>query len=214
MQKDIVGDWGSGLGDAEYGQALAALGALEATGTHQHRATADPQEILEALRQEFRDGDRTLVWREAQHVGKGTTLESWRETIHADAQALAAGWRLLRQSAAHPRQQPRLAVNAGWRRRPDLFDFNALIYWLQKEDTGCQALVLVPQDTPEGECRTLWHWPLRLGVPAEADGPPLLDYLRDLRRDLRRELLAGGHPGVFGLVGFGDADWVFGGSNV
>jgi hypothetical protein len=33
----------------------------------------------------------------------------------------------------------------------------------------------------------------------------------ELLRDLRRELLAEGHPGVFGLVGFGDADWVFGG---
>ena len=32
----------------------------------------------------------------------------------------------------------------------------------------------------------------------------------ELLRDLRRELLAEGHPGVFGLVGFGDADWVFG----
>ena len=33
----------------------------------------------------------------------------------------------------------------------------------------------------------------------------------ELLRDLRRELLAEGHPGVLGLMGFGDADWVFGG---
>ena len=33
----------------------------------------------------------------------------------------------------------------------------------------------------------------------------------ELLRDLRRGLLAEGHPGVLGLVGFGDADWVFGG---
>ena len=33
----------------------------------------------------------------------------------------------------------------------------------------------------------------------------------ELLRDIRRELLAKGHPGVLGLVGFGDADWRFGG---
>jgi hypothetical protein len=33
----------------------------------------------------------------------------------------------------------------------------------------------------------------------------------ELLRDIRRELLAKGHPGALGLVGFGDADWRFGG---
>jgi hypothetical protein len=33
----------------------------------------------------------------------------------------------------------------------------------------------------------------------------------ELLRDIRRKLLAEGHPGVLGLVGFGDADWRFGG---
>ena len=36
----------------------------------------------------------------------------------------------------------------------------------------------------------------------------------ELLRDLRRQLFARGHPGVLGLVGFGDADWVLGGRNV
>ena len=33
----------------------------------------------------------------------------------------------------------------------------------------------------------------------------------ELLRELRQKLLAEGHPGVLGLLGFGDADWVFGG---
>ncbi|HEX9872292.1 MAG TPA: hypothetical protein VGC99_27585 [Candidatus Tectomicrobia bacterium] len=33
----------------------------------------------------------------------------------------------------------------------------------------------------------------------------------ELLRTVRQELLAEGHPGVLGLVGFGDADWAFGG---
>jgi hypothetical protein len=35
--------------------------------------------------------------------------------------------------------------------------------------------------------------------------------LAELMRDIRRKLLAEGHPGVLGLVSFGDADWRFGG---
>ena len=33
----------------------------------------------------------------------------------------------------------------------------------------------------------------------------------ELLRELRQKLLGEGHPGVLGLLGFGDADWVFGG---
>jgi hypothetical protein len=36
----------------------------------------------------------------------------------------------------------------------------------------------------------------------------------ELLRELRQKLLAEGHPGVLGLVGFGDADWIFGGRHV
>jgi hypothetical protein len=188
MQRDIVGDWGRGLDDAAYGQALAALGVLEASGVQQHQASADPLKILAALQEEFKDGERTVVWREAQNVGDWTTPETWRQTIHGDAQALAEGWLLLLQSADHPRRRPRLAVKAAWRRRPDLFDFNALMGWLESHDTGCQALVLVPDDPGEQERRTLWHWPLRLGVPAGADGEALLDYLRGIRNGWIEEL--------------------------
>ena len=62
-----------------------------------------------------------------------------------------------------------------------------------------------------------------LGADAVPIGTRIADLLADhlssgqevtfgeLLRDLRRGLLAEGHPGVLGLVGFGDADWVFGG---
>ena len=36
----------------------------------------------------------------------------------------------------------------------------------------------------------------------------------ELLRDLRRQQFAQGYPGVLGLVGFGDADWVLGGNHV
>jgi hypothetical protein len=180
VERNIVGDWGKELSDAEYGQALAALGALEATGTEQHEATDDPQRVLEALRQEFQDGERTVVWRGAFNID-AETPEGWQKTIHANPRALAEGWLLLLKTAEHPRKRPRLAVAAGWRRRPDLFDFNALMDWLATRNTNCQALVLLPEDAQEVECRTLWHWPLRVGVPAGAPGGPLLDSLRAMR---------------------------------
>ena len=62
-----------------------------------------------------------------------------------------------------------------------------------------------------------------LGADAVPIGTRIADLLADhlspgqevtfgeLLRDLRRGLLAEGHPGVLGLVGFGDADWLFGG---
>ena len=65
MDKNVVGDWGANLSDRDYGRALAALGVLEATGTQQHGASADPEAILAALREEFNDGDRTAHWRGA-----------------------------------------------------------------------------------------------------------------------------------------------------
>ena len=179
MRKDIVGDWGSDLSDAEYGQALAALGALEATRSRQHKVTDDPQIILEALQREFEHGDRTVVWR-GSHNLDGATPENWRDTVHENARVLGEGWRLLLESVDHPRRGPRLSVNAGWLQRFDLFDFNALMGWLATEKTGCQTLVLMPEDTRERECRTLWHWPLRIGVPAGGIGRPLLDYLRTI----------------------------------
>ena len=49
MDKNVVGDWGANLSDRDYGRALAALGVLEATGTQQHGASADPEAILAAL---------------------------------------------------------------------------------------------------------------------------------------------------------------------
>jgi hypothetical protein len=180
MQKDIVGNWGSDLEETVYGQALAALGVLEATGTDQHQANADPKQILAALQIEFEHGDRTVLWRRAHNID-GATQKSWRETIHENARALAEGWRLLLQSIGHPRQGPRLAVKTGWLKRHDLFDFNALMGWLAAKETGCEALVLMPDNGWQAKYRTLWHWPLSIGVPAVTDGEPLLDCLRNIR---------------------------------
>ncbi len=180
MNKNILGDWGAGLNDHDYGRALAALGVLEATGTAQHKASFKPEDILAVLNEEFKDSDRTAIWRGAYNV-TGSTLKSWRETIHQDVQALAEGWELLLQRADHPRQRPRLAVEAGWRRRPDLFDLETLMSLLGADDTGLQALVVAPEELQPEECRTIWHWPLKIGVPAGPQGEPLLVYLQNIR---------------------------------
>ena len=110
MHKNVVGDWGANLSDRDYGRALAAMGVLEANGTQQHQASADPQEILAALREEFKDGERTALWRGAFNT-TGATAESWLRTIHQDTQALAEAWGWLLERADHPRQRPRLAVD-------------------------------------------------------------------------------------------------------
>ena len=165
MHKNVVGDWGANLSDRDYGRALAAMGVLEANGTQQHQASADPQEILAALREEFKDGERTALWRGAFNT-TGATAASWLRTIHQDTQALAEAWGWLLELADHARQRPRLAVAAGWRRRSDLFDLETLMGWLGADDTCCQAVVLAPEEVRPGECRTVWHWPLNVGVPA------------------------------------------------
>lgn len=185
MNKNIIGDWGATLNDSDYSAALAAMGVLEASGTEQHRASSEPQTILAELNEEFKDGDRTAIWRGAHNI-TGATLESWRETIHQDVLALAEGWRLFLKNADHPRKQPRLAVKAGWRHRPDLFDLETLSGWLGT--AGCEALVLLPEDVQPRECRTIWHWPLHIGVPAGAEGQRLLDALKNIRNGWIEEL--------------------------
>jgi len=179
VRKDIVGDWGSGLSDGDYACALAALGVLEATGSEQQRASSDPVELLAALRQEFRNGERTPVWRESQNVGRATTVASWRETIHIDAAALAAAWRRYVAECRHPRQRPRLAVLADWRARGDLFDFDALWAWLNHRDNGLQALLVA--DGRASLARARWHWPLQVGTVAGAEGDAILATLRQAR---------------------------------
>ena len=41
--------------------------------------------------------------------------------------------------------------------------------------------MLVPEDTGPEDCRTLWRWPLRIGVPTGADGELLLESLQGIR---------------------------------
>jgi hypothetical protein len=180
MNKNIIGDWGAGLTDRDYGRALAALGVLDASGTQKHQASTDPQSILASLKQEFRDGDRTAIWRVNYYYDAKTVESRWR-TIQKDAQALAEGWRLLLKNADHPRRLPRLAVDAWWRQWPDVLDLESLMGWLGAGDTGCEALVLVPENVQSGECRTIWHWPLHVGVPAGAEGQQLLDRLKNIQ---------------------------------
>jgi hypothetical protein len=179
VRKDIIGDWGSGLSDGDYACALAALGVLEATGSEQHRASSDPVELLAALRMEFRNGERTPVWRESQNVGRATTVASWRETIHVDAAALAAAWRRYVGECRHPRQRPRLAVLADWRARGDLFDFDALWAWLNHRDNGLQALLVADGRASLAQAR--WHWPLQVGTVAGVEGDAILATLRQAR---------------------------------
>jgi len=181
VRKDIIGDWGSGLSDGDYACALAALGVVEATGSEQHRASSDPVELLAALRKEFRNGERTPVWRESQNVGRATTVASWRETIHNDATALAAAWRRYVGECRHPRQRPRLAVLADWRARGDLFDFDALWAWLNHRDNGLQALLVA--DGRASLARARWHWPLQVGTMAGVEGDAILATLRQARSD-------------------------------
>ncbi len=177
MLKNIIGDWGSGLSDGDYACALAALGVLEATGTEQHRASSDPAKLMAALKQEFDGGERTPVWRGAKNLGRATTVASWRQTLHTDAATLVETWRTYIAASSHPRQRPRLALMAGWRNRSDLFDFDSLWAWLNRQDIGLQALVMA--DGHADRSSTRWHWPLRVGVAAGAQGAEILAKLRE-----------------------------------
>lgn len=188
MEKNIIGKWGTDLDEAEYARALAALGVLESSGTQKNKPSDDPQELLRALVREFEAGERTVVWREA-FTAKGTNLSSWQETSHQNPAALAEAWLLLmNQVANQPRNRPRLAVEAAWRDRADLFDLESLLGWLAKPEAGCQALNLVPEDMAEEDCRYLWHWPVRVGIPTGPLGEVLMQILQVTYSDWVKEL--------------------------
>jgi len=150
MLKNILGNWGANLSDDAYAAGLAALGVLESRGTHQYHPSDDPDTIAAALAREFQNGDRTLLWRDSyRNVQR---IEYWQETIHVNAAALAEGWRRYLHQVNHERQQPRLALNFGWRNRTDLFDFSALTEWLKYPATQISALVF----SPGGGIRTVY----------------------------------------------------------
>jgi hypothetical protein len=183
MRKDIIGDWGSDLGDADYACALAALGVLESRGTEQHGRALKPAQLGPALKDEFADGERTPVWRHSHH--SSPTLASWRETVHADAAALAMAWQQyvyeVRRDTPQSRRSPRLAIRLDWRRRTDLFDFEALCSWLKRPEVGLDALVL--SEPSAQRAGVAWHWPVRVGVPAGAGDSAMLAALRFARAD-------------------------------
>ncbi|MBN1566304.1 MAG: hypothetical protein JXA73_00545 [Acidobacteria bacterium] len=171
MNRNIVGTWGSQLGNIDYAKALAALGVLESTGTHQHRASSDPNEICSALKEEIENGERTPIWRHARLHGAGLR-ETWTDTVHMDAAALAQGWDLLIREASHPRELPRLAVEMA--KSPELYNLEELMDLLMNVDA--QALMLVPPRPAERKGGIPpWHFPVRIGVPEEAK--PLHDAL-------------------------------------
>lgn len=181
MEKNIIGDWGSGLNDADYARALAALGVLESRGTN-HWLSSDPAAIVSALEQEFTLGERTPIWRSAQNVNPITTVASWRETIHTDAAALADGWRQYRHKMQkNPRAHPRLAVALDWRSRADLFNFDTLCAWLKHPDVGLNALVMA--ESYADHDHVAWHWPLRFGVPVGTEHAAILATLHAAQHD-------------------------------
>ena len=176
MLKRIVGNWGSELDETAYACAIACLGVLESTGSIQHRTSSDRDALVAALATEFSQGERTPLWREAFNVRPALPLESWADTIHWDAPALAGAWQHHRSQIDHPRRGLRLAVSSNWLRQSSLFDADELWAWLSHPDVGLDALVLAPDSTTP---RTPpWHWPLRVGVPAGPQSAMLLSALR------------------------------------
>lgn len=189
MPKNLVGDWGSRLSDDDYSCAIAALGVLESRGIEQHGPTSDPDAIVTALREEFADGERTPVWRGAiSEVRAG----SWRHTVHADAAALAAGWRLYVSPDApwrsgerimpfHNRSIPRFAVPSRFYGAREIIDVADLVHWLSRPDVLPSAIVI---EDGHAFGRTHWHWPLRVGVPDGPDDRHIFDTLQSLRESV------------------------------
>jgi hypothetical protein len=183
MDKNIIGEWGADLNEVNYGRALAALGVLEAASIGHYPPSDNPQEILRALENEFEEGERTVVWRDGYNTGL-VNQSSWQKTSYQNAAVLAKAWKLLINkhkegpNINQPRKRPRLAVDAAWRHRSDLFDLDTLIDWLSKTEVRYQALNLVPEDLSDEDCRYLWHWPIRIGVPTGQSGELLMESLR------------------------------------
>ena len=140
MRKNIVGDWGSHLSDPDYARHWRPWDASRPGEQYSIEIVQTSRKFWRRCRKNLKtetsrsDGGR-------RKFGKQSTPESWRETRHEDAQTLADGWRLYSDTWQHPRQRPRLAVNAAWRNYPHLFDFDELLQWLGGPEVGCEALV-------------------------------------------------------------------------
>lgn len=176
MRKDIMGEWGSHLDDGDYACALAALGVLESMN-FRYRETVDVPSLIQALKNEFSDGERTLLWR-ATSLGV-TNQIYWRESGNANAETLAAAWRGYAHYVHHGRERPRIAVSLRSRERPDLFDVEALYAWLNHPEVNLGTLILAG---PNGmHRRPLWHWPVRVGVPVGTEHAAILAALNAAR---------------------------------
>jgi hypothetical protein len=166
MEKRIVGTWGADLTDEEYAAALAALGALESTGTHQYPASGDPTEIAGYLDREFDRGKRCVGWRQALNVAMIDTPDAWMPAVHKNAKALALGWQAYLSRSGHPRHLPRMSLSTKWMTRPDHFSFRELVGWLTSRDLLASLVIENGEVTPP---RTQWRLPLVVGIPAESD---------------------------------------------
>jgi hypothetical protein len=179
MKKDIMGEWGSTLSDDDYSCALAALGVLEARGTQQHPPTADPQKVYASLSDEFRDGERTPLWRGALALDRNWSRELWLRTTHTSAAALAVGWQIYRDMVSRRhRELPCIAVRHSWAHLSKLFDFDSLWASLQHPRVRLEGLILAPDWLGRPP---VWHRPLLVGVPVGAEHAPILDALREAR---------------------------------
>lgn len=176
MQKNILGAWAAGLADDDYACALAALGVLEASGSHKHQPSDDASVVVAALQQEFAGGDRTPIWRRSD---LSATPESWNSTSHLNAPVLATAWRQYCQAIQDASQHPRLAVPLVWRSSHKQLDLDALCAWLGHPAVGLKALVLA--DEPLVDSIPAWHWPLQVGVPATGSHEAILGALQAAR---------------------------------
>jgi hypothetical protein len=139
MDKNILGDRGAELRPQMSTAGLWQPWVFWKPGAQRHPPSDDPREILEALVEELDDGERTVIWRGAFNV-QGTSPASWLTPVYQNPAALAKAWELyIEKYSDQPRSRPRLAVEAAWRQRRDLFDLDALTGWLGKYEVGCQA---------------------------------------------------------------------------
>lgn len=173
MNRRDFGSWGSGLSDAKFAQALAALGVLEAVSSVYD---IGPDSIARLLDEAAGDGlmKHPVRWRFS-----GELLRLRGEISRVPADSLTSAW-----NASKLFGKVRLEVDRT-SRLSQTSDAAAMLPWvvsaLSRSDVGVRS-VYVRTDRPAVDVG--WHWPLRVGLLADTASVALE---RKLRREIESE---------------------------
>jgi hypothetical protein len=157
--------WGAGLNPVQFGQAVAALGVLEAVGRESRRARPDPDVLSERLQSLVQkaaaDPSKTLAWR-APSQWSADAGAGHRGPWASDYAKL---WAAHVNDASSPLTAPRICIDAAKLNLKDSI-------WMT-EILGHATASLPYVGRPSLGTGTEWSWPLRIGFLDDGESKAL-----------------------------------------